>query len=30
MNRIDRQDLGKLVIRLTLGILVLLHGVHKG
>jgi putative oxidoreductase len=29
MGRIDRQDVGKLVIRLSLGALILLHGINK-
>jgi len=29
MNTLDRQDLGKLILRASLGILVLLHGIAK-
>lgn len=29
MSRYDRQDVGKLIIRVTLGVLILLHGINK-
>lgn len=29
MNHFDRQDLGKFVIRTTLGVLILMHGISK-